>query len=319
MTNSAAATSYVPFYVTEDRAARLGDALVKSAIGSYGAKGLTENLFAVTWLPFDRPLDGNARERPGGFGFHGSQPFYPCSVVKPFYLAAAEARLEEGAIRPHGELDRALRDMIRWSSNTGTNYIIDLVTGTTGDTLLDDAAMRDWVERRQWVNRYLRSFGWPEFGPINVCQKLMDDERYGREKLFSRLGGNNHNRLTTDAAARLFYGIFTGQLINSTRSRDMKDLLARPLDPSFANLPAAQVNGYFGAGLPAGAKLWSKAGWTGWTGDADASYRRHDAAYVELPSGHSFILVAFSQGQAISANERFLPDLAAKACSLIAA
>ena len=72
------------------------------------------------------------------------------------------------------------------------------------------------------------------------------------------------------------------------------------------------------AGLPAGAKLWSKAGQTNWTGDPDASYRRHDAAYVELPGGPSFILVAFTQGEAISANLDFLPDLAARASGLMA-
>jgi beta-lactamase class A len=316
MTGAVPVASYVPFHGTDNRARDIGSNLVEWALEAYGRHGLTRDLFALTWLLFDRPLDSASVERPNGFSFHGSQPFYPCSVVKAFYLAAVEARLEEGAVQPHGELDRAMHDMIRWSSNTATNYIIDLVTGTTGDTLLQDSEMREWVERRQWVNRYLRNLGWPEFEPVNVCQKLMDDERYGREKLFSRLGGNNHNRLTTDAAARLFHAIFTGRLVTAARCRHMADLLARPLDPSFVNLPAAQIKGYFGAGLPAGAKLWSKAGWTGWTGDVDASYRRHDAAYVELPSGHSFILAAFTQGQAISANEQFLPELAATACKL---
>ena len=60
------------------------------------------------------------------------------------------------------------------------------------------------MARRQWVNRYVRSLGWPEADAINLCQKLMDDDRYGREKVFVTAGGNNHNRLTTNAAARLF-------------------------------------------------------------------------------------------------------------------
>jgi beta-lactamase class A len=309
--------AYTPFYRTTDRTEALGTKLVEWAIDTYESRGLARELFALTWLPSDRALSAAAGQ-PDGFSFRGSQPFYPCSVVKVFYLAAAEARLEDGAIQPHGELDRAMHDMIRWSSNAGTNYVIDLVTGTTGDTLLDEAGMRDWVEKRQWVNDHLRSFGWPEFIPINVCQKLMDDDRYGREKVFSRMGGNNHNRLTADAAARMFHAIFTERAVSPARSRHMAELLARPLDPSFAGLPAAQVKGYFGAGLPKDAKLWSKAGWTGWTGDANASYRRHDAAYVELPGGPSSILVAFTQGQQISANEDFLPDLAAMACRLMA-
>jgi beta-lactamase class A len=310
--------AYEPFYETSARTAALGARLVDWALASYGRKGLDRDLFALTWLPFDRPLAGAAAGRPDGFSRRGDQPFYPCSVVKVFYLAAAEARLEEGVLKPHDELDRAMHDMIRWSSNTATNYIIDLVTGTTGDTLLGEAEMRDWVDRRQWINRYLSGFGWPEFGPINVCQKLMDDERYGREKPFSRLGGNNHNRLTTDAAACMFYAIFSGTMVSPARSRHMAELLARPLEAAFSELPGAQVKGYFGAGLPSGAKVWSKAGWTGWTGDSDASYRRHDAAYVELPGGESFILAAFTQGQEISASADFLQSLAAQACSLVA-
>src|SRR3546814_18173408 len=81
--------------------------------------------------------------------------------------------------------------------------------------------MRDWMERRQWVNQFLQGFAWPEFASINVCQKLLDDERYGREKPFSQLGGNNHNRLTTDAVARMFHAIFTDRMVSPARSHQM--------------------------------------------------------------------------------------------------
>ena len=133
------------------------------------------------------PKVGPRRPSPGkprGFSHRGDQPFYPCSVVKLFYLVAAQARLEAGFIAPHEELDRAMRDMILVSSNTATNYVIDVVTGTTGDTLLPAADFAHWAEKRGWVNRYFRSFGWPELAPINLCQKLMDDQRYGRERQF---------------------------------------------------------------------------------------------------------------------------------------
>jgi hypothetical protein len=71
------------------------------------------------------------------------------------------------------------------------------------------------------------------------------------------------------------------------------------------------VRGFFGEGLPGGARLWSKAGWT--------SETRHDAAYVELPEGPSFILVAFTTGAEMAANTRFLPELARRICALAAA
>ena len=54
-----------------------------------------------------------------------------------------------------------------------------------------------------------------------------------------------------------------------------------------------QTHGFSGIGLPADAKLWSKAGWT--------STARHDAAYVELTDGRKFVLVTFTTNHA---NER---------------
>ena len=54
-----------------------------------------------------------------------------------------------------------------------------------------------------------------------------------------------------------------------------------------------QVKGFTGAGLPAGSKLWSKAGWT--------SNTRHDAALVEFPSGKKYILVTFTVNHASDA------------------
>lgn len=305
------------FYDETEHARTLGEALVAWSLDRFGAEGLDAEHMALTFVPLDAPLTYGASVRPAGYSHNGTKAFYPCSVVKAFYLAAVEARLEEGAVEPHTELDRAMHDMITWSSNTATNYIIDLVTETTGDTLLDEAAMREWVERRNWVNRYLQGLGWPELQGVNVCQKLMDDDRYGREHVFAKLGGNNHNRLSTVAAARLFHDIFVGRLVNARRSQHMAELLHRPLDPAFAALPTAQVEGYFGAGLPAGARLWSKAGRTTWTGDAAASYRRHDAAYIELPNGKASILVVFTEGEALSENLSLLPEFARRAAALL--
>jgi beta-lactamase class A len=296
----------------------LGKALVEATLQRFSKKGLAPENLAATLLVHPEPLDWREPTIPAGFSYHGSQPFYPCSVVKVFYLVAAQQRLEEGFIVPHEDLTRAMRDMIRVSSNTATNYVIDLVTGTTGDTLLSPAEMAAWRDRRNWVNGYLKGFGWVEFEAINVCQKLMDDDRYGREKVFVGPQGANHNRLTTDATVRLFHTIMTGRVITAERAGIIRNLMRRPLDADFIrNEPAGQVIGYFGAGLPEGASLWSKAGSTGWTGDPAASFRRHDAAYVELPNGRQFTLALFSQGREISADQEFLPAVASLTCELV--
>jgi hypothetical protein len=70
----------------------------------------------------------------------------------------------------------------------------------------------------------------------------------------------------------------------------------QPFDPH-ANVQSRE---YIGAVLPAGAKLWSKAGWT--------SEVRHDAAYVELPTGAKLILVIFTTGH--SKEKEIIPALA---------
>ncbi|MEZ0167836.1 serine hydrolase [Microvirga sp. TS319] len=288
-------------------------------LARFGSYGLTREGFALTLLVHEKPLDGQPEgDPPARFAIHGSQTFYPCSVVKLFYLVAAQQRLEEGLIQPHEELSRAMRDMIHVSSNTATNYVIDLVTETTGDTLLAPEAMAEWVYHRNWVNRFFADFGWPELEPINLCQKLMDDQRYGREQVFVGLNGANHNRLTTDATVRLFHAVMTGRAVTSARSKIVRDYLWRPHDADFVrDEPNGQIVGYFGAGLPPSAKLWSKAGWTGWTGDPTASYRRHDAAYVELAGGRQFTLAVFTYGREISVNLEVLPTLAAATCALV--
>ena len=45
-----------------------------------------------------------------------------------------------------------------------------------------------------------------------------------------------------------------------------------------------------GEALPAGSKLWSKAGWT--------NEVRHDVAYIELPTGRKLILAILTRGTA---------------------
>ena len=68
----------------------------------------------------------------------------------------------------------------------------------------------------------------------------------------------------------------------------MLALLERPLNPLRAD--ENQVKEFIGESLPAGSKEWSKAGWT--------SEVRHDAAYIELPSGRKLILVIMTRGTA---------------------
>jgi hypothetical protein len=171
------------------------------------------------------------------------------------------------------------------SYNEATGYIVDLLTDTTSGPELSPAEMQIWYEKRNAVNRYYASLG---FQNINVNRKPWCEGPYGREKQSVNLHKPNHrNWLTTDATARLFTEIATGRSVTPERSQQMMDLLKRdPFDPKAESASRE----YTGKGLTKGARLWSKAGLT--------SETRHDAAYVELPDGHRFVLVVFTVNHA---------------------
>jgi len=310
---------HAEFYRPDACAERIGQALVAEAGKLASAAGLQATDFALTLLLHpDEPRDDGAQ--PAGFSYRGDAMFYPCSVVKLFLVVAAQRALDAGRLTAHEELDRAMCDMIRWSSNTGTNYVIDLLSGTTGDTLLGDAEMREWVDARNRINRFYADLRPALCADVNLAQKLMDDDRYGREKMFVQWGGaNNHNRLGSDAAAWLLADVMCGSVLPAGGSERIAGFLHRPLTNDFVSITTAQVNGYLGGGLPPGAQLWSKAGRTLWTGDPLASYRRHDAAHVKLATGQRFTLAVFTQGQAIAVDDEFLPRVGKLACELVAA
>jgi beta-lactamase class A len=249
-------------------------------------------------------------DAPRGTAHRGDVPFYPASVAKLFWLVALEAWLEQSKLEENPAIARARRDMIEWSSNEATNYLIDLITGTTSGPELPDLPFSAWTRARYLAQIYLKSWQWPELVTLNLCQKFYDDCRYGREYEFVGHDGFNHNRLTTDAAARLMVAIMGGIAVTPARANTMAALCRRPIDAaSRAAEPGNQVDGFLGEGLPEGSKLWSKAGLTLWTHHEPSAWRRHDAAYVELPCGKAFTLVVFTQGRARAENTRLLPEI----------
>ncbi len=257
---------------------------------------LKSNQLAVTLVLFPK-------DKPEAKGhYRGAEPIYPASVVKLFYLVAAHRWMEDGRIKDTAELRRAMRDMIVDSGNEPTHYVVDLLTGTTSGPELPEADMTEWSHRRNAVNRYFHSVG---FEGINVNQKPWCEGPYGRERVWVGTNYENRNALTTDATARLLVEIATARSISAARSAEMMELLKRDLSKKRgAN---DQGSGFTSGGLPDGAKLWSKAGWT--------STARHDAAYVELPSGERFVLVTFTTGHAN--NREIVPALVRRAAAAL--
>jgi beta-lactamase class A len=195
--------------------------------------------------------------------------------------------------------------MIRHSGNDATSLVVDLLSGTVSGPALPPARREVWEQQRQLVNHWLDGLGWPELQGCNACQKTWAEGPYGREAAFIGPDRGNRNRLSSDATARLLHAVIAGAIVSPPACERMCSLLERPLDAAArAADPDNQVDGFFGAGLPAGTRLWSKAGWM--------SQARHDAAYMEAEGLRPMLLVALAEGPACARDASLLPRLAAE-------
>ncbi len=270
----------------------LVDNAARTTLAKFADKKLTAGQLSITLIDLRDP------RHPSMASFRGNERVYPASVVKLFYFVAVHRWLEDKKIQETDELKRAVRDMIVDSSNEATQYVLDVLTQTTGGYELSPKEMADWQYKRNAVNRYYSSL---DFANINVNQKTFCEDAYGRERVSRGPNGENRNKLTTDATARLLAEIATASAISPARSAQMMDLLKRDFAGTSKDNDD-QGHGFTGIALQGltGAKLWSKAGWTSTT--------RHDAAYVELPNGARFVLVTFTTDHA---NEReIIPTIA---------
>ncbi|MCU1275144.1 MAG: hypothetical protein JWO48_2575 [Bryobacterales bacterium] len=214
----AALAAQKPAFTNSERLEKLVRETAASAIEHFGNAGLTADKIAITVIDLADP------KNPARASYRGKEPTYPASVVKLFYLAAAYHQMEAGALARTPQLERALHDMIVDSSNDATHFVVDMLTGTTAGPELSDAALRDWMDKRNLMNRYFAALGYEK---INVDQKPWCEGPYGRER--QGLGPNfeNRNRLTTDTVARLWYEIVTGRAASPTGTHQMMNLLHR--------------------------------------------------------------------------------------------
>ena len=260
----------------------LVDEAARKTLEKFAAKKLESTQLSITLIDLRDPA------HPATASFRGNERIYPASVVKLFYLVAAHRWLEDKKIEDTPELRRALKNMIVDSSNEATQYVVDVLTHTTSGYELPPEEMKEWQDKRNAVNRYYTSLGYTN---INVNQKTFCEDAYGREQTSRGPNGENRNKLTTDATARLLTEIVMGKAVTSTRSAQMMELLKRDYSGTSKD-GDDQGHGFTGIALQGveGVRLWSKAGWTSTT--------RHDAAYLELPDGSKFVLVTFTTDHA---------------------
>lgn len=284
-------------FQSSTRLQKITDDAAQSALKEFASLKLQSNQLGLTLVDLtpSRQIPEASPQSPEWASYRGGERFYPASVIKMFYLVAAHQWLQDGRLQDTEELQRALRDMIVDSYNEATGYVVDVLTDTTSGPELSPAEFDAWFAKRDVVNRHFAARGYRN---IVVNRKTWCEGPYGREKqLANQPPPDNRNWLTTEATARLFTEIVTGRAVTPERSRQMLELHLRQ---PFAEDANVQSREYTGAVLPAGAKLWSKAGWT--------SEVRHDAAYVELPTGERFILIIFTAGH--SKEKEIIPAIA---------
>jgi len=270
----------------------LVDRAAKTTLERFAEKKLQDTELSITLI------DLRDAQRPATASFRGNERVYPASVVKLFYLVATHRWLEDKKIEQTPELTRAVRDMIVDSSNEATQYVVDVLTHTTAGYELPPKEMEEWQYKRNAVNRYFSSLGYTN---INVNQKTFCEDAYGRERVSRGPNGENRNKLTTDATARLLMEIVTGKAANPARTAAMMELLKRDYSSQSSDADD-QGKGFTGIALQGreGFRLWSKAGWTSTT--------RHDVAYIEMPDGGKFVLATFTTGH--SNDREIIPTVA---------
>jgi len=274
---------------------RLVDQAVQNTLVEFAGSHLKPDELAVTLVDLQDPA------RPVSASHRGNIPIYPASVIKLFYLVAAHQWMADGRMPDTPELRRAMRDTIVHSYNESTSYLVDWLTGTTSGPELPPQELQVWHDKRNAVNRYFSLLGYEN---INVNKKPWGEGPYGRETQAIAAFEPKRNWLTTEAAARIMVEIVTGRAVTAERSQQMMLLLKRDFSPAGDPVPAAeqedQARDFSAGGLPADAKLWSKAGYM--------STHRHDAAYIELATGAKFVLVTFTANQA--REKRIIPSVA---------
>ena len=270
----------------------LVDRAAKTTLERFADKKLQPDQLSITLINLQDA------KHPVTASYRGNERVYPASVVKLFYLVAAHRWLEDKKVETTPELTRALKDMIVDSSNEATQYVVDVLTHTTSGYELPPKEMEAWQYQRNAINRYFSSLGYTN---INVNQKTFCEDAYGRERVSRGPKGENRNKLTTDATARLMMEIVTGKAANATRTKAMMDLLRRDYSGD-SDDPDDQGRGFTGMAFQGqeGFRLWSKAGWTSTT--------RHDVAYIETPEGARFVLATFTSGH--SNDREIIPTVA---------
>ncbi len=219
------------------------------------ARAVAERRLAVALVDITDPAEPRMAE------VNGDEMLYAASLPKIAILLAAFVEIERGRMTLDAATRARLTEMIRVSSNAAATEMLNRVGK---DRLLE-------ILQSERFRLYDPAVG----GGLWVGKEYARGSAYRRDPLH-----NISHGATALQAARFYYQLETGQLVEPRLAREMKAMLAKPgIDHKF-------VKGL--AGIP-GVKIYRKSGsWHQW---------HADSALVEQ-GGHRYILVALAEDPA---------------------
>ena len=284
------------YYLQEEMGVFLNDILKKL---TDKANNPPLNDIAITWINYKK-VDSNLKRF--GYGINNKLQIYPASIVKLVYAFGVYEWIQQGRLTINDEINRAIHQMLFYSSNDATSFIVDLLTGTTSGPSLNKEIWENWKYQRQIINDWLISLNWSEINGFNCCQKTWEDGPFGREKDFYGLRNENRNLMSTNGTAKIMEEIIIN-LNYSVENINIKKCLSRTLIKELvAKDPNNQIEGFLGEGIPENTPYWSKAGLT--------SKVRHDAAWWSINEDNHTLLVVFGNSAKLAQNKSFLPLIA---------
>ena len=257
---------------------------------------LIDNI-AITWINYST----NIKFKKGfGYGLNQKKQYYPASIVKLVYGLAIHDWIDKKRVKLNKEIENAVFNMLQYSSNDATSFLLDLLTGTTSGLSIEGVVWDQWKYQREIINDWLIGLEWEEVKEFNCCQKTWEDRPYGREKDFYGEKNQNRNSMSTHGTAKILEEIILHKIYHEDNLK-LKNFLFRNLAKDLITKNENQIEGFLGEGLPENTPFWSKAGLM--------SEARHDAAWWLNNKSSQTLLVVFGNSENFANDTTFLPEL----------
>ena len=257
---------------------------------------LIDNI-AITWINYSTNINF---KKGFGYGLNQKRQYYPASIVKLVYGLAIHDWIDKKRVKLNKEIENAVFNMLQYSSNDATSFLLDLLTGTTSGLSIEGVVWDQWKYQREIINDWLIGLEWEEVKEFNCCQKTWEDRPYGREKDFYGEKNQNRNSMSTHGTAKILEEIILHKIYHEDNLK-LKNFLFRNLAKDLITKNENQIEGFLGEGLPENTPFWSKAGLM--------SEARHDAAWWLNNKSSQTLLVVFGNSENFANDTTFLPEL----------